>query len=185
MRILLVEDDPLTRSMVAHILERLGHEAIAVASGAEALRALRDYGYPVVVTDWVMPDVDGLELCRRIRQGDGDGPYTYVIVLTSREGKERYLEAMDAGADDFINKPVDVDRLAARLRAAERVLGLHQEVKALRSLLPMCSYCKSVRDDAGRWKRIEEHLHEREDADVSHGICPTCYVVHVKPHLGE
>ncbi|MBI4641265.1 MAG: response regulator, partial [Candidatus Tectomicrobia bacterium] len=88
-------------------------------------------------------------------------------------------------ADDFITKPFDEDQLAARLRVAERILGLQEEVKQLEGLLPICSYCKKIRDESDTWVQIEHYIATRTDAFFSHGICPECLETRVKPELEQ
>jgi len=130
MRILIAEDDTVSREILEALLTQLGHDVVAAADGRDAWDLLTRDPVPLVISDWMMPDVDGLELCRRIRAEDRP-KYTYVILLTTLGGKENYLEAMEAGADDFLTKPLDADQLAARLRVAERVLGLQRELVQL------------------------------------------------------
>lgn len=133
MQILIAEDDTVSRLVLSATLKKMGHEVKATSSGGEAWAALNEMHYPLLISDWMMPDIDGLELCRRVRtlhdEGRRGAPYTYVILLTALGGKTNYLGAMDAGADDFITKPFDVDQLAARLRVAERILALHQTLR--------------------------------------------------------
>jgi DNA-binding response OmpR family regulator len=106
-----------------------------------------------------------------------------VLLLTALKGRARFLDGMQAGADDFMSKPVDREELHARLRVAERILGLQQEVKQLEGLLPICSYCKKIRDEGEQWSQVEEYVSRRTEAQFSHGICPDCYERHLKPQL--
>lgn len=182
MRILLVDDDPVARRILTAVLVGLGHEAVQATDGAEGWERFQADSLDIVITDWMMPEVDGLELTRRIR-GSTKARYTYVLLLTALQGRARYLDGMDAGADDFVTKPVDREELHARLRVAERVLGLQREVRQLQGLLPICSYCKRIRDEADAWSQVEEYLSHRTEAQFSHGICPPCYDQHVKPQL--
>ena len=92
---------------------------------------------------------------------------------------------MAAGADDFVTKPLDRAELHARLRVAERVLGLQQEVKQLEGLLPICSYCKRIRDEGDRWSQVEEYVSRRTEAQFTHGICPECYDRRVLPQIEQ
>ena|SRR5207249_10496475 len=110
MRILIAEDDTASRLILAQILKQLGHDVTATANGAEAWRVFEREHVPLLISDWMMPDPDGLELCRRVRAADR-GKYTYIILLTALGGKENYLEAMSAGVDDFVTKPFDADQL--------------------------------------------------------------------------
>jgi diguanylate cyclase (GGDEF)-like protein len=127
MKILIAEDDTTSRLLFGATLRKLGHTVTAVEDGHKAWKAWRQDGYPLLISDWMMPDVDGLELCRMVR-GESSLQYTYIILLTAMDSKGSYLKGMDAGADDFITKPFDEELLAARLRVAERILGLHQKL---------------------------------------------------------
>jgi two-component system cell cycle response regulator len=127
MKILIAEDDTTSRLLFSATLKKLGHNVTAVEDGRKAWDAWRQDDYPLLISDWMMPDIDGLELCRMVRE-EHSLQYTYVILLTAMDSKGSYLEGMDAGADDFITKPFDEELLAARLRVAERILGLHKKL---------------------------------------------------------
>lgn len=174
MRVLLVEDEPLARQRAAGLLARLGHEVVPVEDGLGAWETWRKNHFDVVLTDWSLPGMDGLELCRRIRAERRPG-YTCVVVQTVRSGKQNYLSAMEAGADDFLEKPLDLDTLAARLGVALRIRDLYQELDRLRGLIPICSYCKKVRSDGDYWQQVEAYVAARSHALFSHTVCPECY----------
>jgi two-component system chemotaxis response regulator CheY len=127
MKILIAEDDTTTRLIFGATLRKMGHTVTAVEDGGKAWKAWQQEEYSLLISDWIMPDMDGLELCKRIR-AQASLQYTYIILLTSMDGKGSYLEGMDAGADDFITKPFDEEQLAARLRVAERIIALHQKL---------------------------------------------------------
>ncbi len=174
MKVLIAEDDPASSLILRTTLRKLGHEVLAAENGMEALAHYQTENIHLIISDWMMPEMDGLELCRRVRS-EQRVKYTYFILLTALTGKEHFLEGMEAGADDFLNKPFDRETLQARLRVAERILSLQAEVKALEGLLPVCSYCKRIRDDARtEWVPMEQYINERTDASFSHGICPDC-----------
>lgn len=200
MRILVAEDDRTTQLVVQAALLALGHEVTLAGDGRAALQAFEADPVPVVISDWMMPGLSGIELCRAIRarearrlaRGQGQS-YTYLILLTARDGKDSYLEGMDAGADDLITKPFDKEHLAARLRVAERIVGLLWAVDQLSGLLPICAYCKKIRGrnepgaekDPSSWVAIESYVSRRTDASFSHGVCPDCYERQLKPQLEE
>lgn len=173
MNILIAEDDASERLLLTEALEGQGHQVKAVADGKEAWGAFRKDYYPLVIADWMMPTYSGPELCQMIRSLSREH-YTFIVMLTAMRGKARYLEGMDAGADDFISKPVDLDELKARLRAAERMLGLHGRVRQLEGLLSICSYCKKIRNDCGTWVGVEEYIEGRTELSFSHGMCHGC-----------
>jgi diguanylate cyclase (GGDEF)-like protein len=127
MKILIAEDDTTSRLLFAATLRKLGHAVTAVENGQKAWEAWRAEAHPLLISDWMMPDMDGLQLCRMIR-AEPSLQYTYIILLTALDSKGSYLEGMNAGADDFITKPFDEEHLAARLRVADRILALHQKL---------------------------------------------------------
>jgi DNA-binding response OmpR family regulator len=186
MKILIVDDDTTARLVLEATLTKLNHEVVAASDGMVAWKILQNQPIQVVLTDWNMPVLDGLELCRRIRTKlPHRNKYTYVILLTVLDGRNYFLKGMEAGADDFITKPYDEQQLAARVRVAERIVQLHTEVAELSGLLPICSYCKSIRNDQNYWERVETYLSERTEAKFTHSICPSCYEKHIKPQLEQ
>ena len=128
MKILLADDDPTTLRLVGHALQKMGHDVATATDGIEASEKFLEEWFPVVVTDWEMPGMNGIELCRLIR--DAKLPvYTYIIFLTSRQEKRHLIQALDAGGDDFISKPFDVQEMQVRIRAAERIVRLERELR--------------------------------------------------------
>lgn len=182
MRILIADDEIVSRARLKHTLTELGHEVIEATNGREAWSHFAAQEIPLLIADWMMPYIDGLELCRMIR-AERRAKYTYVVMLTALGGKGSYLEGMKAGADDFVTKPFDPDALKARVHVAERILGLQAEVSRLEGLLPICSYCKRIRDENEAWTRIEAYISKRTAADFTHGICPDCMATQVRPQV--
>ena len=185
MKILAVEDDKMALMMMRQALLRLGHEVIEARDGREAWAKLQREPVRVVVSDWEMPEADGLELCRRIR-ARRKADYAYFILVTARDASEENQQnAMDAGVDDFLTKPLDVFELRMRLRTAERILKYTTQVRQLEELLPICSYCKKIRDDQNYWQQMEGYINERTGTDFSHSVCPDCYKAVVVPELEQ
>jgi phosphoserine phosphatase RsbU/P len=198
-RILVADDDGPSRAILARQLERLGHAVVVAEDGESAWKAFCDApDLECVVTDWTMPGLSGPDLCRRIRGGDVR-PWSYVLLLTSKESTADLVEGLLAGADEFMTKPHDMEVLRARLHVAERVLTLEHrlrdrvhdleaalaEVKTLRGLLPICMYCKKIREGADAWQAVEQYVSRHSDAQFSHGVCPSCWTTVVKPQLEE
>ena len=128
---------------------------------------------------------DGLEFCRRVRQRSKT-EYTYFILLTANaQGKDQYVQAMEAGIDDFLEKPMDREQIWMRLRVAERILRYTKEIRDLESMLPICSYCKKVRDDNNYWQQVETYITRHTGTNFSHSVCPSCYEHKVKPQLED
>jgi phosphoserine phosphatase RsbU/P len=185
-KILAVEDDAVARAVLRQALRRLGHEAVEAGDGDSAWEQLQKAeGVRVVVSDWMMPKSDGLDLCRRIRNRVGS-EYIYFILLTSRDATaENQTTAADAGVDDFLTKPLDLAELWTRLRVAERILKYTTQVRQLEEMLPICSYCKKIRDDHNYWQQLEGYISERTGSDFSHSVCPDCYTRVLVPELAK
>ena len=185
MKILAVEDDAVSRAVLRQALRKLGHEVVEVANGEEAWQRLKQEPVRVVVSDWAMPEMDGLELCRKIRASVG-AEYTYFILLTGRDATgENQQAAADAGVDDFLTKPLNFDELWNRLRVAERILRYATQVRQLEEMMPICSYCKKIRDDKNYWQQIEGYINERTGSEFSHSVCPDCYQRVVIPEIEQ
>ncbi len=128
LRILIAEDDAVSRTILRRAVEKIGHECLASADGEEAWSLYKENpDLDVIISDWMMPGVDGLELCRRVR-GDNRDRYTYFIFLTALGDREHLLQGLDAGADDYLSKPLDRDELRMRLTSALRVTDLHRRL---------------------------------------------------------
>ena len=199
MDILIADDDAITRRMLETTLERWGHCVFPVADGQSAYDALsRDDAPPLAILDWMMPQLDGPTICRRLRNNPAKR-FLYLILLTARAHKQDIVAGLSSGADDYISKPFDTEELQARVNVGVRMAALQQEflqrvveleealrrVKQLQGLLPICCYCKCIRNDENYWQRVEVYIGEHSDATFSHGICPTCFESVVKPQLRE
>lgn len=156
---------------------------VEARDGAEALRVLAKEPVRLIVSDWMMPELDGLGLCRAVRERL-NADYVYFILLTGQQADvDNQREAIEAGVDDFLTKPLDVQEIWMRLRVAERILRYATEVRQLEAFLPICGYCKKVRDDQNYWQQIESYINERTGTDFSHSVCPDCYQRVVMPEL--
>jgi diguanylate cyclase (GGDEF)-like protein len=129
MRILIAEDDRVTALKLRRALEKLGYVVETVDDGAAAWDRIARGGVDILLSDWMMPELDGLELCRRVRS-QPDAQYTYVILLTTRQDREDRLAGLEAGADDFLTKPLDTGELLARLNVARRILAMQEQLRA-------------------------------------------------------
>jgi len=199
MKVLVADDDPVSRLMLQALLSGWGYEVTAVADGAHAWDALQRDGTPrLVVLDWVMPGLDGVEICRRLRGRQGPEP-AYVLLLTSRNATADVVAGLRSGANDYVVKPFDREELQARVQVGRTVVELQRalagrvreledalaQVRQLRGLLPICCYCKKVRDDRDYWQKVEDYLGKHTGLHFSHGICPQCWERVVNPQLGQ
>lgn len=167
MKILIAEDDTASRLLFGATLKKLGHTVTAVGDGNKAWEAWQQDEYALLISDWVMPNIDGLELCRMVRAQAGM-KYTYIILLTAMDSKGSYLEGMDAGADDFITKPFDEELLAARICVAQRILELHNTL-----------HIQATHDRlTGLWNRaaVMDYLQKELARGARQGTCTSAIV---------
>jgi DNA-binding response OmpR family regulator len=196
-KILIADDDRVSRRLLEARLLKDGHEVIVAEEGNQAWGTLQqDPTIPLAILDWNMPGLTGPEICARARRNETDQP-TYLILLTSRDTRQDIVSGLQAGANDYVTKPFDFDELRARVQVGERVLQLQKalaarvkdleealaNVKMLQGLLPICLYCKKIRDDRNYWQQLDKYVAEHSEARFSHGICPDCYAKVVKPEL--
>jgi len=182
MKVLAIEDGAVAALQLAAAIRAAGHEPISEADGTAAWHRMQAETFRIVVCDWRLPGIDGLDLCRLIRGRSGDYVY-FILVSVAGVTRENRAAALEAGVDDFLAKPVDPDELGMRLRVAERILGLTEKVERLESFLPICSYCKKVRNDRKYWQQIEAYFRDRSGTRFSHGICPQCYESIIVPQI--
>src|SRR5437764_14773286 len=131
MNVLIAEDDAMTRLMLQRAVEHQGHACLVAQDGLEAWQLFQAHSVDVVISDWMMPLIDGIELCRRVRkQMDRAVAYTYVIFLTALDDKEHMRTAMREGADDYLTKPPDPTELWTRVRSTAPVMSLYRRVGA-------------------------------------------------------
>ena len=129
MKVLLVEDSSIDRHLISEHLKECGFQVLVATNGARAQKLMRGHNAPrLVLLDWMLPDMDGIQLCREIRKRQPNDPYVYVVMVTAREKKRDLLRAMEAGADDYLVKPVNNVELKARLLAARRIVDLHEQL---------------------------------------------------------
>jgi sigma-B regulation protein RsbU (phosphoserine phosphatase) len=188
MKVLIAEDDPVSRRLLQAALIKWGYEVTVTSNGREAWQALQTRDAPsLLVLDWLMPEMDGVEVCRQARQVPALKS-AYILLLTSRGSKEDIVKGLEAGADDYVTKPFDHGELRARVQVGSRVVQLQSaladrvqeleeaiaSVKTLQGLLPICCYCKKIRDDGNYWHRVESYISGHANVRFSHGICPDC-----------
>ena len=197
MKILIAEDNPVSRRVLEATLEKFGHQVVIAADGAQAWTELQRADAPsLAILDWMMPELDGVEICRRVRETPTSTP-PYIILLTAKSERGDVVAGLDAGANDYLTKPFDRGELRARVQVGVQVLELQKEladrvkeledalaqVKTLQALLPICSYCKNIRDEQNYWQQLDSYLMEHADVMFSHGICPDCYEKVVQPQI--
>lgn len=199
MKVLIADDEQVSRTVLTAILKRAGYDVIEAVRGDEALAVLRSADGPqLAVLDWNMPGLSGVDVCRALR-AESAARYRYLVILTAREGRAERLESLDAGADDFLNKPIDQAELLARLRSGERILRLEntladrvdeldrafKQVKQLEGLITICMHCKRIAAGADGWQRLEAYLAAHSHASFTHGLCQECLDQHFPDDGGK
>lgn len=199
MKVLIADDHAPSRTILIHRLQQWGFDPLAVPDGASAWAMLQaPEPPPLGLIDWMMPGLNGLELIELARSSEPTRA-CYLILVTARRDLEDLVCGLQAGADDYVVKPYDHTELRARLNVGRRVVQLQQElaeqvrrltaasaeVKQLQGILPMCTFCKKIRDDGDYWRQVESYIAAHTDAIFSHGICPECFDSQYKQKLRE
>ncbi len=173
-KVLVAEDDSVSARILAKVLDGFGYEAVLARDGVEAWETFDREPVRLIISDWMMPGLDGLALCEKIRSRPKT-PYIYFILLTAnRTTSENFEKATAAGVDDFLTKPLDPDAIRMRLRVAERILKYTSEIRQLKEMIPICVYCRKVRDEGDYWERVETYIQNETGSRFSHGACPEC-----------
>jgi len=196
-RVLVVDDDAMIRRLLETTLTRWDYEVVIATDGAKAWEILQQDDAPsLALMDWTMPRMDGLELCKRVRTLQRS-PRPYLIFLTAKGRIEDIVTGLEAGADDYMIKPFEREELRARIHAGRRVLDLERSlsdrvveledalgrVKLLQGLIPICAWCKKVRDDRNYWQQVEQYVTDHSEAQFTHSICPDCRAKYADPEI--
>ena len=191
-KVLIVDDDPDILFATTRIVEKAGYQVFTASTAAECLASARENLPDLILMDVILPDMEGPELCRKVKE-DPDLSHIFVVLLSGkRTGSEDQANGLDAGADGYIARPVSNRELQARVDSMVRILSAERErdhliielqkalsqVKQLSGLLPICSYCKRIRDDEGYWNHLETYISGHSDAMFSHCICQKCAEEH-------
>ena len=188
-KILIADDDNITRRLIENVLTKNAYEVISCQNGDDAFEKLRhEDGPKIALLDWVMPGLQGIEICKRLRATKFKiNPYLIILTASMNEKKD-VLETFRTGANDFVEKPFDSNELLSRVKLGQELISLHvalaerikaledayQHIKTLQGILPICMHCHKIRNDNESWERMEEYISRHTDAQFSHGLCPEC-----------
>jgi DNA-binding response OmpR family regulator len=194
-KILVVDDNADTVRSTAHLLKQAGYTTATAANGVEALTAVPTFQPDMVLSDCDMPQMDGLELCHRIKADPALADIFLILISGSFTRTEEQATGLELGADSYIARPIANRELLARVEAFVRIVRLNRElrelnrelreknaaleaalgkVKLLSGMLPICAGCKKIRDDKGYWNQVESYVQQHSEATFSHGLCPVC-----------
>lgn len=180
-KILLVDDEESILNSFRKDFEHEGYQVTTAASGEEAIKKLQNKHFDLVVTDLAMSGLDGIEVLQEAKKQD---PEIGTMILTGYGDMTSAIEALRMGADDYLLKPYDSDELLLRAARFLEKQEAFRKVKMYENILPICMYCKNIRDDSGtergegKWLRLEAYFHQKRGTGFSHGCCPECYEKH-------
>ncbi|MEJ2638432.1 MAG: response regulator [Desulfosarcinaceae bacterium] len=186
-KILVVDDNTANIDVMMQFLEPLGYELAMAVSGEKALRVAERFRPDLILLDVMMPGMDGFETCRRLKAP----PLSLkapVIFVTAKKETEDIVKGFQYGGVDYVSKPIRQEEVASRIethlrlrhlicvqaRLIDQLQAARGKIKILSGLLPICAYCKKIRDDQGYWHQIETYIHQHSDAEFSHGLCEAC-----------
>ena len=180
-KILVVDDEEVIRASLARDLEYQGFSVDKAEDGRQAILLLEKYEYDLVVTDLIMPDRSGIDVLRKAKSAPQP---TGVFILTGYGDMESAIEALRLGADDYVLKPCNPEELFLRIESFIEKQEALRTIQLYENILPICAYCKSIRDDTnvvpgkGEWVSVETYISRKSGAMLSHGICPKCFEEH-------
>ncbi len=164
--ILIVDDNPQNLQYLGNLLRKHNYELGVARNGIQALEFLKNKEPDLILLDIMMPQMDGYETCKKIKKNISI-KYIPIIFLTAKTETKDIVNGFKVGGIDYITKPFIPEELLARVKT-------HIQMKTLKSLLPICSWCKNIRDDEGLWTQIDDYINTHTDATFSHGICEKC-----------
>jgi phosphoserine phosphatase RsbU/P len=191
--VLIADDDKLTLNVLNDTLTRAGYDVLTATDGEQAWKKLQQSNASLAVLDWIMPGMEGPEICQRAAK-EPKMANRYFILLTGKSKTEDLVAGLQAGASDYLRKPFDEAELLARVEVGVRFIELQRKlaerveemekalatVRRLEGLLPICSYCKRIRNEQDYWERVDNYISQHANVRFSHNICPECYEKHVK-----
>lgn len=191
--VLIADDDKLTLNVLNDTLTRAGYDVLTATDGEQAWKKLQQSNASLAVLDWIMPGMEGPEICQRAAR-EPKMANRYFILLTGKSKTEDLVAGLQSGASDYLRKPFDEAELLARVEVGVRFIELQRKlaerveemekalatVRRLEGLLPICSYCKRIRNEQDYWERVDNYISQHANVRFSHNICPECYEKHVK-----
>ena len=185
--VLIVDDVPENLTVLKQMLEEQNYRVRPAINGEIALRAVNSSPPEIILLDIRMPEMDGYEFCRRLKSVEKTRSIPVIFISALDELNDK-VKAFSLGAVDYIAKPLQEEEVIARVKTHLTIRRLQQsleeknnnlqkamgEIKALQGIIPICAWCKKIRDDEGFWKQVEVYFTERSDVMFSHGVCPDC-----------
>lgn len=189
MKLLLVDDDETYRTLMKMHLQSSGHTVAEASTGEEGWTKYLSDPVGLIIADWHMPGMSGLDLCRKVRARPSR-EYTYFVLVSANPDmvpteQEKYAGAVSAGVDDFISKTEPARAVMHRVKVADRIVELTRRLSELEGVISVCAYCKRVRSDDNAYQQLESYVQNHSRARFSHGVCPDCKPKVMKEALGD
>jgi len=194
--VLVVDDYEGNVFLSTTLLKTAGYEVLEATSGKECLDAVHTHHPDLILLDVMLPDMSGVEICRQIKNDKSLKDIFVILASGIQVSSERQAEGLDIGADGYITRPISNKEFLARVQAGERIKRAEDalrekekeqqalisqlkeaiaEIKTLKGCIPICAWCKKIRDDEGCWDQLEAYMSKHTDASFSHGLCPDCF----------
>jgi response regulator RpfG family c-di-GMP phosphodiesterase len=195
-KVLVVDDYEGNVFLSTTLLKTAGYEVLEATSGKECLDAVHNHHPDLILLDVMLPDMSGVEICRQIKNDKSLKDIFVILASGIQVSSERQAEGLDIGADGYITRPISNKEFLARVQAGERIKRAEDalrekekeqqalisqlkeaiaEIKTLKGCIPICAWCKKIRDDEGCWDQLEAYMSKHTDASFSHGLCPDCF----------
>ncbi len=171
--ILAVDDNCGNLQILAEILEKSGYEVALAISGEEAINFVKNEKPDIILLDVMMPQTDGYMVARSIKD-DTDNINIPIIFLSAKNESNDIVKGFECGGVDYVTKPFHKEELLARIKVHLELKRAREEILTLKGILPICSHCKSIKDDENRWIPLEQYIKKRSGANFTHGLCPDC-----------
>ena len=173
MKILIVDDDPIIRELQKEFLGHYDHDVTAACTGMEALEIFKHDPCELLISDWMMPELTGIQLTQTLRSLPLRS-YCYIILLTGQEGHRNKMTAMAAGVDAFLPKPFDAEEMEMQLAVATRILSHHAHTQRLERLMQVCCCCKKIQVENNQWEELNDYIETHADKFFTTSLCPIC-----------
>lgn len=194
--VLVVDDYAGNLFLSTTLLKSAGYEALEATTGQECLDAVHDYRPDLILLDVMLPDMSGIDICRKIKNDRNLKDIFVILISGIQVSSEHQADGLDVGADGYITRPISNKEFLARVQAGERIKRAEDalrvkerqqqelirqltealsEIKTLKGCIPICAWCKKIRNDEGCWDQLENYISKHTDASFSHGLCPDCF----------
>lgn len=195
-KVLVVDDYAGNVFLSSTLLKTAGYEVLEATTGKECLDAVHSHHPDLILLDVMLPDMSGIEICRQIKSDKNMKDIFVILASGIQVSSEHQAEGLDIGADGYITRPISNKEFLARIQAGERIKRAEDalrkkereqqalisqlrealaEIKTLKGCIPICAWCRKIRDDEGSWDQLEAYISKHTDASFSHGLCPDCF----------